>query len=239
MWPDAGEPPAEPGTWEDLADELLEGMDLHGLTDVVAVGHSFGSVALLLAAVRGRARFRGLCLLDPTIPPPELLRRLHRTSDHRRAFDQPIADRARRRRAEFQNAEEAFAYWRQKRLFADWSDDALWLYTHHMLQPMEGGGFTLSWSPAWEGHYYESLYTGTWEDIEQLDPTLPVLVIGGGTSDTFLPDAAEVLRTELPHARIEVVEGFGHLFPLAAPEATRHLLEDWLGEVVPDRVSES
>jgi len=48
-----------------------------------------------------------------------------------------------------------------------------------------------------------------------------------------------VLRTELPHARIEVVEGFGHLFPLAAPDATRRLLEDWLGEVDRYRVNES
>lgn len=237
MWPDAGEPPAEPGSWEDLAEELLEGMRRHGLTDVIGVGHSFGGVALLLAAVRDRARFRGLCLLDPTIPPPSLLERLRASSAGLEPYRQRLAHQARRRRAEFRNAEEAFAYWRQKPLFADWTDDALWLYTHHMLEPTETGGFTLSWSPAWEGHYYESLYTGTWSDIERLDPGLPVLVIGGGTSDTFLPDAAEVLRSELPHARIEVVQGFGHLFPLAAPDATRDILERWLAGVAPDPTS--
>jgi pimeloyl-ACP methyl ester carboxylesterase len=235
MWPDAGEPPAEPGSWATLADELLEGMRHHDLAGVVGLGHSFGSVALLLAAVRDRARFRALCLLDPTIPPPELLARLQAAGRRLPAHSERLARGARERRAAFRNADEAFAYWREKPLFQDWSDDALWLYTHSMLRPnQEGGGFELSWSPAWEAHYYESLYTGTWADIERLDPSLPVLVIGGGASDTFLPDAAGLLRRELPQARVVEVAGHGHFFPLAAPEATRRLLESWLHEVVPE-----
>jgi pimeloyl-ACP methyl ester carboxylesterase len=229
MWPDAGEPPAEPGSWSTLADELLEGMRRHDLTDVVGLGHSFGSVALLLAAVRERARFRALCLLDPTIPPPSLLEMIRERGEGAWGYSQRLADKARQRRADFRDPDEAFAYWRDKPLFADWSDAALWQYTHTILRPAESGdGFQLSWSPAWEAHYYESLYAGTWSDIERLDPTLPVLIIGGATSDTFLPDAAELLRAKLPQARIEVVPGFGHLFPLAAPDATRGILEGWL-----------
>lgn len=235
MWPDAGDPPAEPGSWATLAEELLEGMRHHDLDGVVGLGHSFGSVALLLAAVRDRARFRGLCLLDPTIPPPDLLERIRTCKDTHWQYTHRLANRARQRRAEFRDADEAFAYWRERPLFADWSDDALWIYTHSMLrQSEESSAFELSWSPAWEAYYYNSLYTGTWRDIEQLDPALPVLVIGGGTSDTFLPDAAGLLRTELPQARIETVPGHGHLFPLTAPEETRHLLEGWLRDVAPD-----
>lgn len=234
MWPDAGSPPPEPGSWATLAEELLEGMVQHGLTDVVGIGHSFGSVALLLAAVRDRPRFRGLCLLDPTIPPPALLDRMRDRQEGAWRYQEILASKARRRRAEFRDRDEAFAYWRQKPLFADWSDQALWLYTHTMLKPMANGdGFQMSWSPAWEAHYYESLYTGTWSDIERLDPELPVLVLGGGTSDTFLPDAADVLSTRVPQAEIALVPGYGHLFPLAAPEATCRLLEEWLDRVVP------
>jgi len=232
MWPDAGEPPAEPGSWATIAEELLQGMALHGLTDVIGMGHSFGSVALLLAAVRERARFRGLCLLDPTIPPPQFLERVHAGPGDERY--RRIVTRARARRAEFRDPDEAFAYWREKPLFADWSDDALWLYTHSMLRPSDGGGgFELAWSPAWEAHYYESLYTGTWTDIERLDSALPILVIGGAASDTFLPDAAELLQLKLPNARVETVAGFGHLFPQAAPDVTRAILEDWLRVVMP------
>jgi pimeloyl-ACP methyl ester carboxylesterase len=231
MWLDAGEPPVEPGSWATIAGELLHGMALHGLTDVIGLGHSFGSVALLLAAVRQRARFRGLCLLDPTIPPPQLLERMRAGVGGERL--RRIVTRTRARRAEFRDPDEAFAYWREKPLFADWSDDALWLYTHSMLRPSErGGGFELAWSPAWEAHYYESLYAGTWEDIERLDPALPVLVIAGATSDTFLPDAADLLQAKLPNAQVETVAGFGHLFPQAAPEHTRAILERWLREVV-------
>lgn len=232
MWPDAGEPPAEPGSWEDLADELLEGMRHHGLDQVVGLGHSFGSVALLLAAVRDRRRFRGLCLLDPTIPPPALLVQARGGSSSSWGR---LAHQVRRRRASFRDADEAFAYWREKPLFADWSDDALWLYTHSMLRPAAGEGqYGLAWSPAWEAYYYESLYHGTWDDLKRLDPALPILVIGGATSDTFLPDAAAELRRALPQARFEEVPGHGHLFPLAAPDATRSLIEAWLRDLMPE-----
>ncbi len=233
MWPDAGDPPTEPGSWATIAEELLQGMALHGLTEVIGLGHSFGSVALLLAAVRERARFRGLCLLDPTIPPPPLLERMRETAEAT-GRSRRMATKARSRRAEFRDPDEAFAYWRQKPLFADWSDDALWLYTHSVLRPSAAGsGFQLSWSAEWEAHYYESLYTGTWGDIERLDATLPLLVIGGAASDTYSPDAAGLLQAELPHARFETVAGYGHLFPQAAPDATRAILENWLRRVVP------
>ena len=232
IWPDAGEPPAEPGSWATFAEDLLRGMTRHGLSDVIGLGHSFGSVALLLAAVRERSRFRALCLLDPTIPPPQLLERIRTGAPGERL--RRIVTRARARRAEFRDPDEAFGYWREKPLFADWSDDALWLYTHSMLRPSDdGGGFELAWSPAWEAHYYESVYTGTWKDIERLDPALPLLVIGGSASDAFLPEAVDLLRAKLPNARTAIVAGFGHLFPQAAPDTTRAIIERWLAEVAP------
>lgn len=232
MWPDAGEPPAEPGTWVDLAEELLAGMRHHDLAGVIGLGHSFGSVALLLAAVRDRPRFRGLCLLDPTIPPPALLERARAEED---SSWRQRADQARRRRAWFRDPDEAFAYWREKPLFADWSDDALWLYTHSMLTPGgRDGRFGLSWSPGWEAYYYDSLYHGTWDDLARLDRALPILVVGGGASDTFLPDAAALLLQQLPHARFQEVPGYGHLFPLAAPDETRVRVQAWLRDLAPE-----
>jgi len=236
MWPDAGPPPEEPGSWDTLADELLEGMAQHDLANVIGIGHSFGSVALLVAAVRGPGRFQALCLLDPTIPPPSLLERMQDRQDVAWRRSMMLADKARRRRTEFRDRDEAFHYWREKPLFADWSDQALWLYTHTILKPSEqGDGFEVSWSPAWEAHYYESLYTGTWDELDQLDPTLPLLVLGGGASDTFLPDSADIIATRLPQAEVGLVPGYGHLFPLAAPDPTRDLIEAWLARLVPER----
>ena len=36
---------------------------------------------------------------------------------------------------EFADEQEAFDYWRARRLFADWPEDSLWAYTRSMLKP--------------------------------------------------------------------------------------------------------
>src|SRR5688572_21044160 len=41
MWP-GNPPPGAPGSWTELADDLLEGLSRHQLPPVIAVGHSFG-----------------------------------------------------------------------------------------------------------------------------------------------------------------------------------------------------
>jgi len=233
MWPGIGPPPGRPGSWESLADDLLAGMRHHGLAPVLAVGHSFGAVASLMAALRDPSRFRALALLDPTIPPPAFMREFRERRERGEMGFRPLVQGALKRRSRFATGEEAFAYWRSKPLFADWSDDALWRYTRAMLHPLPAGEFTLTWSPAWEAHYYESFYSDTWNEIAKLDSSLPLLIVGGAASDTLLPEAAALLRERLPWATHITIPARGHLFPHSAPEETARILSDWLSELGP------
>jgi len=100
---------------------------------------------------------------------------------------------------------------------------------HAMLRPApEGHGFTLEWPAEWETWYYRSFYPGTWEDIPHLDQSLPLLIIGGETSDTLSADSAARLREMLPRATHVTIPGGGHLFPQSHPDETRAILEQWL-----------
>lgn len=228
LWPGIGAPPDGPGTWTTLADDLLQGISTHHLPPLIGIGHSFGAVTTLLAAIRKPGSIRALALLDPTILPPAVMeqaRELRRTGQM--AF-RPLVQGARKRRNRFATAAEAFQYWREKPLFADWDAAALGNYVAAMLRPTGAGDFTLTWPPAWEAHYYESFYPDTWNDLTRLDPSLPLLVVAGATSDTFVPEAVELLRRALPHAQIHSIPGHGHLFPQSAPQATGRILADWL-----------
>jgi pimeloyl-ACP methyl ester carboxylesterase len=225
MWPGVEPPPAAPGSWTSLALDLLAGLAQHRLPPLVAIGHSFGAVACVLAAARQPERFRGLVLLDPTIVTPDIMALIAAHRARGEAFFSPLAESARKRRASFDSAEQAFATWRKKPLFADWSDDAVRRYTRAMLRPRAGGGFELAWSPAWEAHYYESFHTGTWDALAALPPSIPLAIVGGETSDTLLPGAAALLRERLPLATHFTMPGYGHLFPLAAPAETSALLD--------------
>lgn len=233
MWPGIEPPPEAPGSWESLADDFLTGLRRHGLAPVIAVGHSFGAVASLLAAVRERSRFRALALLDPVIGPPAFMQEYREKRERGEMEFRPLAQGARKRRSRFATGADAFEYWRSKPLFADWSDDAVWRYTGAMLRPLPAGGFTLVWSPEWEAHYYESFYPDTWDEIARLDPSLPILVVGGGTSDTLLPEAVALLRERLPWATHVTIPGRGHLFPQSAPAETGRILTSWLSGLAP------
>ena len=235
MWPGHGQPPHAPGSWTGLAEDLLAGFSRHQLPPVIAVGHSFGAVASLLAAVRDRSRFRALAMLDPVIPPPAAMQEYRDKQARGEVGFRPLVEGARRRRSRFDSGEEAFGYWRSKPLFGNWSDEALWRYTRAMLRPLPDGGFTLTWSPAWEAFYYESFYPGTWEEIPGLDPSLPVLVVGGATSDTLVPEAVALLRERIPWGTHLTIPGQGHLFPHSAPEETGKILSEWLSGLEPPR----
>ncbi|NOT09317.1 MAG: alpha/beta hydrolase [Gemmatimonadales bacterium] len=228
MWPDIGSPPETPGSWTDLADDLLAGLHRHALPPLVGIGHSFGAVVTLLAAVQEPTRFTGLVLLDPTILPLKHMDQIRERKARGEVSFRPLADGARKRRDRFENAEAAFTYWREKPLFADWSDDALTRYVDAMLRPTGQGDFTLTWSRDWEAYYYDSFYADTWNALDQLDSALPVLVVGGERSDTFVPEAARLMKERLPRATSRTVPGQGHLFPQAAPEETGMVIAEWL-----------
>jgi pimeloyl-ACP methyl ester carboxylesterase len=188
-------------------------------------------VTSLLAAVKDRSRFRALALLDPTIFPPAMMDEIREQRRRGETSFRPLVQGARKRRGRFSTLSEAFSYWRGKPLFTDWSDNAVTRYAKSMLRATGTGDFTLSWPGAWEAHYYESFYTETWDAITRLDRTLPVLVVGGSESDTFLPDAKELLREKLPWATQMTVPGYGHLFPHAAPEQTGRILRGWVDQL--------
>jgi pimeloyl-ACP methyl ester carboxylesterase len=228
LWPGIGAPPEQPGSWRELADDLLAGLRQHNLTDVIAVGHSFGGVASLLAALAEPQRFRALILLDPTIFPPPVMDAIRALRQQDGEARLPLVETALKRRSRFADADEAFAYWRGKMLFSDWSAAALRLYTESMTRPTDEGDLTLTWSPAWEAYYYQSIYADTWDDLPRLDGLLPTLVIAGETTTTFVHEARDLAREVLPRAAHATIAGHGHLFPHSAPGETARVIRDWL-----------
>lgn len=232
LWPDQAAI-EKPSAWSVLADDLLDGLVQQGLTDVIAVGHSFGALATIMAAGRDPGRFAALVLLDPTILPAHVLALIAQAQQQGIADQLPLAAGARRRHTAFAGQQEAFDYWRAKPLFHDWSDDALWAYTRSMLQSTpDGSGMTLAWPPDWEAHYYETIETQPWPFVGVLAETaLPVLVIRGAETDTFTEEPADRMQEMLPAAEFHTIPDAGHLFPLVAPEATAAVIRDWLARI--------
>lgn len=233
LWPGIGAPPTRPGTWITLAEDLLAGWGSMRLGGLVGVGHSYGGVASLLAAVRAPALFRALVLLDPTIYPPAMMAELVELRRRGEPARFALVEGARRRRSRFASVDEAYAFWRERPLFRRWPDATLRLYAESMTRPaVDGDGVELSWSGEWEAHYYESFYAETWAEAARLSPAIPLLVIAGEESTTLLPEAVAEMRRVWPWATIRTVPGHGHLFPQEMGPAAGELVRAWLGKVV-------
>jgi pimeloyl-ACP methyl ester carboxylesterase len=227
LWPDE-KPPTKLHQWDMLADDLLAGLAYHKLDKVIAVGHSFGGIASMIATVRQPKLFSALCLLDPTLFRPEWLEGLEQMQHDGSIIEFPLVQGAMRRKRTFETKDAAFAYFKTKRLFADWSDESLHLYVDYGTQPAAYGSLELRWSPEWEAYYFSTGFTRSWEVVPKLRGLLPVLAIGGGTTDTYVPEIAAMLRDELPEASFAEVAGHGHLFPQTAPQQTEVLISRWL-----------
>jgi pimeloyl-ACP methyl ester carboxylesterase len=228
LWPGIGAPPEDIGDWRELADDLLAGIAHYDLKDIVAIGHSFGAIASMLAAIEQPQRFRALVMLDPTILPPLIMNAFRAARKQGEIPRFPLIEGAQKRKDLFDSLDEAFEYWRGKPLFHDWSDEALWLYTKSMTRPAANGGLELSWPRDWEAYYYMAFYLDSWDDLAKLRGLLPTLIIRAQHSDAYIKEAADVAETVLPDATHVTLPGVGHLFPQAAPDATRQIISDWL-----------
>lgn len=232
LW--VGEPvPDSLRDWDSLAEDMLAGMQQHNLRGVVAIGHSFGAVSSILACLREPERFRGLVLLDPTILPEEALTAFENFRAGGGVGEFPLVRGALRRTRHFPDRDAAAAYWRNRTLFQHWPEESFQLYVEHGTRPAAGGGVELVWSPEWEAYYFSTLYTPIWERLLELAALkLPVLVLRGGDSDTFYPEAAARFQSLVPDAELIEIAGHGHLFPQTAPLETAAIIRDWLHQVL-------
>lgn len=234
LWPvspgsDAAGPPeaAIDFTWDAIADDLLRFLDQQGLEQVIGVGHSLGAVATMIAARRQPQRFRALALIEPVFLPPLVLELAR--ANPQAAAERPFVLAARRRRDRWPSRADAFARFREKGVFAGWSDAALWAYVNHGLHDDPATGeVALSFPREWEAWIYSRPPTNVWDELPGL--SVPTLAIRGTQSDTLYPDAWALWQTLQPAATFVEMDGVGHMLTAEAPEAVAGVVLGWLHE---------
>jgi len=228
LWP--GSHPAEVPTWHPLADDLVQGLDALGQTGIVGVGHSLGGVLTLWAALAPRAGrpdlFRALVLVDPVILPRPWLWGLRLLRQLGLGDKQPLVQGALHRRRTWPGRQACFEHYRQKTIFARWSDAALWDYVEAGTVVEADGSVRLRYPPEWEAHLYDTVPLDIYHDVAHL--RLPVLFLRGETSRTFRPGVQARLARLLPQARTAMVAGAGHLLPMEKPEETAAAIRAFL-----------
>src|SRR6266540_4524853 len=230
LWPKSD--PNEIQDWDPFSDDLLQFLASQP-TPVIGVGHSIGAIVTLRAALREPGKFRALVLFDPVLFVPSRLiwwRFFSALGLGDRAY--PLIRGTKKRRRVFDHLETVFRGYRSRNIFRYMSDENLRIYIEGITQPKADHTYELVYSPEWEAQIYR---TGLrdfdiWRDLPKLE--VPTLFIRGGESDTFLENAAKLIKRKQLEAWVETLDKSTHLLPLERPQEVVDMLQSFLQEVL-------
>lgn len=198
--------PAGDLAWSGFGEDVLAVVDALGLTDVLAVGHSKGGAALLLAEQSRPGTFRALYCYEPVVFPtlPDTVSRAN-----------PLAQGALRRRPTFPSVEAAIENYSAKPPFDALAPAALDAYVRYGFAP-DPEGIRLKCRPEIESQVY--LMGNQHGAFDRLGEVRCPVTVAVGEVVPFGPAAvAEAVASRLPNGRLEEHPDLGHFGPLEDP----------------------
>jgi pimeloyl-ACP methyl ester carboxylesterase len=202
------------------------------LPGVVAVGHSAGGAALLLAEESRPGTFSQIWAWEPIMSVPG--------SDDRARRGAELARRARQRRADFASIDEARAHFQGRQMFAEFAPASLEAFLDGGLVPNDEGGYRLACDPEVEARIYESAAAhSAWDGLARVH--CPTRLLGGELSPAVPPDELAMVAAQLPalgheakalgpeRAPAVVVPLLGHFGPFQRPAEIADDIANWAG----------
>ena len=223
LWPDSR--PGEVKNWHILADDLIDFLEQQQLKNVIGIGHSMGAVATLLASIKRPDLFSKLVLIDPVLLPPFMIRSAQLLPFSWRHKLIPIMAGALKRKDSWDSKEALFASYRPKRVFKQFSDEALWDFIEHGTEPTADGRITLIYSKEWEARIYGTP-TYIWHKLNQV--TTPTLAIRAEHSQTPNATMWQKWQAQQPQATFVQIPSTSHLVPMEKPHELAPLILDYI-----------
>lgn len=193
-------------SWLGTGADVLSAIDALGLVDPFGVGHSMGGASLLIAELARPSAFRGLWMFEPIVMPAEIAGL---------SGANPLAQGARRRRAEFSSAQDALDNYASKPPFDALDPDALRAYVRHGFETRPDGSVTLRCRPEVEAATFEM--GPAHHTFEQLGHVRVPVTVARGREELGPAMFAPAVVDELPCGRLEEHPKLGHFGPLEDP----------------------
>ncbi len=196
-----------------VADQVLEDTGFDRIE--FGVGSSFGGIVTATAAAKRPELFKRIALLDPPIhPTEELVERFGLDIPGHNPVQAGLVAQTLKRRTEWPSVEEPRSSWRDKGMFAAWSDEAFELYLQQCLQHAEDGSVSLKCDPQVEAHIFAS--TGSLGVLEYA-PHVTVPAYYARAETGHVPAIfCEKIAGLFDQCHYEELKG-GHLLPLEVP----------------------
>lgn len=202
-----------PYAWERFGDDVhavATELGLAGDPSLLAVGHSKGAAALMLAEVAAPGTFPSIWAFEPVVIPSEVPLPPNP--------DLPLPVGARKRRAIWDTPEQALESYASRPPLDALDADALAAYVERGLRQDDDGTWELKCAPDDESDMYaHGPAHGLWLRLHEIQSR--VHVVCGERTNAVTPAFGARIVERLPNATLEVMAGVGHFGPLQDPEA--------------------
>ena len=195
--------------WRGMADDLTAVIDfLSPGQPILAVGHSMGGAAIILAETARPGLVERAWMFEPI-----LLKEAPVTV----GADAPdIAKQARNRRATFPSHQAAYDRYARRPPLSQLDPRALQAYVHHGFEELPDGSITLRCRPEQEASVFEHHDAGAFERLDDL--TIPMVLAVGGDGQGPAQWVVEAAATTPGPVPVVNYPDLNHFGPLQQPD---------------------
>ena len=221
-WDD--KPTADKMTREEDADVLIEFLQKTQDKPIIGIGHSQGATATTIAAAKRPDLFSALYLLEPVTFTNQQGKLYSLVPRMVKMTREPFKS-TQVKQADWDSVDAYYQFLRRHKAYKRITDEHLLTYAKNSLEAGEQGKLTLRFSPKQE----LANYFGTpliMKPLQQLiaDNKVPVQLIIGKPSMFISQQVRQMWDKFVPNEQMTVLNDYGHLLPLEAPELCAKLI---------------
>lgn len=236
--------PAKPGrlgSWARYRDDVIEWLESEAPSGLVLGGHSMGGCVALMVAAKRPDLVKGLVLADPVILSkrlyfwhhwfPPMVGLINRSG---------MAQKARKRRAEFSSMGEALDQYTGRAAFKTWREPFLSDYLLDGLDRDDDGdldndaqAWRLLCAPKWEAATFGAQRNRPWGAMKKVrKKKIPTLILRPERDSVMTGKTRGKLIQLNPNLIVKTVRGTTHFLPMEAPYAVRDELSAFLARLI-------
>ena len=217
-------PTADKMTREEDADVLIEFLQKTQDKPIIGIGHSQGATATTIAAAKRPDLFSALYLLEPVTFTNQQGKLYSLVPRVVKMTQEPFKS-TQFKQANWDSVDAYYQFLRRHKAYKRITDEHLLTYAKNSLEVGQSAELTLRFSPKQE----LANYFGTpliMKPLQQLiaDNKVPVQLIIGKPSMFISQQVRQMWDKFVPKEQITVLNDYGHLLPLEAPELCAKLI---------------
>jgi pimeloyl-ACP methyl ester carboxylesterase len=215
---DSAVSPDWPVAWQGYGDDALA-MAKKISRQTIAVGHSMGGAALVMAALVEPKLFDALILYEPIIFPSAIREIASKTK-----APSPLVEGARRRRKTFATRAEAFANYASKPPMNAFDSRALHAFVDHGFRDVSNH-IELKCAPEHEARNFEmGTIHETWDQLKNLQ--VPTWIVSGAQHSGQPSGFAASIAEQIANSHFVEWQDLGHFGPMQQPERLAELIRE-------------